>query len=195
MRIRLQTADSREDGYTLIEMLVAMAMATLVTGAAVMLLLTIMHRQPKTTSTADVIGNARNALEKITQDVRVGKTATVAQPSELKVKAECSQVGSTGTGECEVAYSCLQESGKLTYKCQRSVSGGAATTVISGLASAQVFCVYPTSEAGKECGPQGSETVLYAGIKVELPNYEESHGNMVLEDGAALHNSPQLLGG
>ncbi len=184
-----------EDGFTLVEMLVAMAMGLLVTLAAVMFLISIMHRQPKTTSSADVIGNARNAIEKITDDVRVGEKATTLQPSELKVHARCSQVGSTGNGECEVAYSCFLEPGKTTYGCQRSVSGGPAVAVVSGLASGDVFCVYPTPDASSECGPEeGGDPAKYVGIKVELPNYEESQGHTVLEDGAALHNAPGLLG-
>jgi prepilin-type N-terminal cleavage/methylation domain-containing protein len=187
---------SRQDGFTLIELLVGTVMALLVALAAVTFLISIMHRQPKTTSSADVIGNARNAVEKITNDVRVGESATTLRPSELQVTARCSQVGSNAPGSCEVAYSCFQEPGKTTYECQRSVSGGPPATVVSGLASEEIFCVYPTSELGSECGSEeAGELPKYVGVTVELPNYEESQGNTVLEDGAALHNAPGLLTG
>lgn len=196
MSTGFHSGDSCQDGFTLVELLIGMAMGLLVTLAAVMFLISIMHRQPKTTSSADLIGNARNAVEKITADVRVGERATMLQPSELKVEARCSQVGSSAAGNCEVAYSCFLEPGKATYECQRSVSGGPATTVVSGLASGQVFCVYPTPDASSECGPEeAGELPKYVGVKVELPNYEESGGNTVLEDGAALHNAPGLLTG
>lgn len=194
MLTRIYTAHTDEDGFTLIEMLVAMAMGLLVTIAAVMFLISIMHRQPKTTSSADAIGNARNAVESITADLRVGENATLSQPYELEVTASCSQVGSGAAGNCDVTYSCFQEAGKSTYGCQRSVSGGPATTVISGLASNEVFCVSPTSELESECGPQEANQPLYVGVTVELPNYEGSQGNTVLEDGAALHNASGLLG-
>ncbi len=194
MRTRLQRTRSGEEGFTLIELLIGMAMSLLVAVAAVMFLISIMHRQPKTTSSADVIGNARNAVEKITNDLRVGESAETPAPSEMQVTADCSQVGSTATGSCQVVYSCFQELGKSTYACQRSVAGEPPTTVISGLVSGQVFCVYPTSEAGSECGPEeAGEEPKYVGVKVELPNYEESEGNTVLEDGAALHNAQGLL--
>lgn len=196
MRSNNHTGHGCEDGFTLVELLIGMTMALLVTAAAVMFLISIMHRQPKTTSSADVIGNARNAVEKITNDVRVGESATTLRPSELQVTARCSQVGSNATGNCEVAYSCFQDLGKTTYECQRSVSGGLATTVVTGLASGEIFCVYPTLDASSECGPQEvGEPPKYVGVKVELPNYEESQGNTVLEDGAALHNAPGLLTG
>jgi prepilin-type N-terminal cleavage/methylation domain-containing protein len=203
MRTILHSDNARDDGFTLIELLVGMMMALLVTAAAVTFLISIMHRQPKTTSSADVIGSARNAVEKITADLRVGKSATLSQPYELKVTASCAQVGSGAEGDCEVAYRCGQETGKTTYGCTRSVSDdpaesdGPSETVISGLASdKEVFCVYPMLEpaneleSNRECGLQdpGKEP-LYVGVKVELPNYEASEGNMVLEGGAALHNA------
>ncbi len=193
MRASARQTTTDESGFTLIEMLIAMSMGLLVTAAAVIFLISVMHRAPKTTASADVIGNARVAVEQITADLRVGESATTSQPSELKVTAECSQVGSSEAGSCEVVYSCFSEVGESTYKCQRSVSGGPATTVVSGLGSGQVFCVYPTSEAAAECGPQGEEAPLYVGVTLELPNYEESQGSTVLEGGAALHNAPGLL--
>jgi prepilin-type N-terminal cleavage/methylation domain-containing protein len=193
MRTNLHSVSTRQDGFTLIEMLIAMAMALVVTAAAVTFLISVMHREPKTTASADVIGNARNAVEEITADLRVGESANTFEPSELQVTAKCSQVGSGRAGNCEVAYLCFQEPGEATYECQRSVAGEPATTVMSGLASGQVFCVYPTSELNSECGPEGAETPLYVGVTVELPNYEESEGNTVVEDGAALHNAPGLL--
>jgi prepilin-type N-terminal cleavage/methylation domain-containing protein len=185
--------ETREDGFTLIEMLIAMAMALVVTAAAVTFLISVMHRQPQTTSSADVIGNARSAVEKITADLREGAEATTSQPSELQMTAKCSQVGSGAAGTCEVKFSCIQEASLATYACTRSVNGAETTTIISGLASGKVFCVYPTSEVGSECGLQGSSAPLYVGVKLELPNYEDSEGNTVLEDGAALHNAPGLL--
>lgn len=194
MRTNFHPDHSREGGFTLIELLIGMTMALLVTLAAVMFLISIMHRQPKTTSSADAIGNARSAVESITADLRVGEEATLSQPYELVVTANCSQVGSSATGNCRVNYSCFQETGKSTYECQRSVAGGPAVTVISGLASDDVFCVSPTSELGSECGPQEPNPPLYVGVTVELPNYEGSQGNTVLEDGAALHNASGLLG-
>jgi prepilin-type N-terminal cleavage/methylation domain-containing protein len=195
MRSNFHSNYTREDGFTLIELLIGMAMALLVTAAAVTFLISVMHREPKTTSSSDVIGNARSAVEKITADLRVGESATLLQPSELKMTAECSQVGSSASGKCEVTYLCVQEAGAATYECVRSVSNGPTATVIKGLASGQLFCVYPTSEADSECGPEGAERPLYVGLKVELPNYEESEGSTVLEGGAALHNSPELLAG
>jgi prepilin-type N-terminal cleavage/methylation domain-containing protein len=196
MSTKPHISPSDQSGFTLIELLIAMTMSLLVAAAAVMFLISIMHRQPKTTSSADAIGTARIAVEKITDDVRVGEEANTLRPSELKVKAKCSQVGASGNGSCEVAYSCFQPVGAMTYECQRSVSGGAPVIVASGLATGEVFCVYPTPTAGSECGPQeAGEPPKYVGVKIEVPNSEGSVANTVVEDGAALHNAPGLLGG
>lgn len=201
MPTNFHTDHRREGGFTLVEMLVAMTMGLLVTIAAVMFLVSIMQRQPKTTSSADVIGNARNAEESITADLRVGKSVKLYGPAELQVDAECSQVGAAGVGDCKVTYGCMSEAGGAAYECKRSMSSegnpvGTLETVINGVASDQVFCVYPTSEEGSECGLQSAvKNPLYVGVKIELPNSEGSQGNTVLEDGAALHNSEELLAG
>jgi prepilin-type N-terminal cleavage/methylation domain-containing protein len=183
-----------QDGFTLVELLIASTMALIITAAAVTFLVSVMHQQPRITSSATAIGNARNAVEKITSDLRVGEKATLLGPSEVKVNARCSQVAAAGNGDCEVTFRCAVEPGATTSSCARSVGSGPAETVITGLTSSEIFCVYPTAEKPKECGSEEeAEPPLYVGVKIELPNYEESNGKNVLEGGAALHNAPGLL--
>jgi prepilin-type N-terminal cleavage/methylation domain-containing protein len=190
---RMTPTTDNQDGFTLIELLIASTMALIITAAAVTFLVSVLHQQPRITSSATAIGNARNAVEKITSDLRVGEKATLLGPSEVKVKARCSQVAAAGSGDCEVTFHCALEPGTTTNSCVRSVGNGPAETVITGLESNQVFCVFPTAEKPKECGSEGTEAPLYVGVKVELPNYEESQGKNVLEGGAALHNAQGLL--
>ena len=97
-----------------------------------------------------------------------------------------------------VSYTCQREAARPTLECLRETSAGVRTKVVSGLAAASegdMFCVYPNSE-GSECGPQaiGGDAPRYVGVTVRLPSSSETDAETVLQDGAALHNSPDLLG-
>jgi prepilin-type N-terminal cleavage/methylation domain-containing protein len=184
-----------QDGFTLIELLVASAMMVIITGAAVTMLISSMHRQSDVTSRADQIGNARNAIEKITADIREGESASIPTPSSLQVTYPCE--GSATTCP-KVSYTCKREGAKVTFECVRETSAGVKTKVVSGLSAATetgMFCVYPNSE-GSECGPQAivGKAPRYVGVTVRLPSSSTSEAETVLQDGAALHNSPDLLG-
>lgn len=182
-----------ESGFTLIELLVGVAMALVITVAAVSMFTSELHKQPEITQAADVIGTARNAAEKLTSEIREGESASVPNAHELDLVIPCS----ASTSGCKIKYRCGQEVGKTTSSCTRQ-SGATTKTVISGLASKEIFCVYPTSEVGKECGAQATTPPRYVGVNLEFPNHEKAAGSSsttVLEDGAALHNSLEALTG
>jgi prepilin-type N-terminal cleavage/methylation domain-containing protein len=188
---------SSEKGFTLVELLVGMAMALIITAAAVAMFTSILGRQKASTQAADVIGTARNAAEKLVSDIREGEKATIPNTHELKLVTPCSVITAGATGECEIKYRCARETGLTTFACTRKL-GGETKTVMNGLSSNKVFCVYPTSQVGKECGAQGTVAPRYVGFNLEFPNHEKAAGissTTVLEDGAALHNSPELLAG
>lgn len=182
-----------ESGFTLVELLVGIVMMLILTFAAVTMFTSILHRSPQTTKTADVIGNARNGVEKLTAELREGQKATLVSAYELKLVSPCT---SSTTG-CEAVFKCPLETGKTTYSCTRTAAG-VTTTLVTGLTSRNVFCVYPTSETTKECGKQSSSTTLaprYVGITIEVPNHSGESGQTILEDGAALHNNTEALVG
>lgn len=183
-----------ESGFTLIELLVGIAMALVITMAAVAMFSSILDHQSDSTQAADVIGTARNAAEKLTSEIREGESATLVNAHELNVVTPCP----ASTAGCTVNFNCaFQQAGETTYSCVRS-AGGTNKTVITGLASREVFCVYPTSEVGKECGAQATVRPRYVGFSLEFPSHEKAVGSsstVVLEDGAALHNSPEALSG
>lgn len=183
---------NREDGFTLVELLVGMTMALIITAAAVTMFTSILHRQTQTTASANVIGTARNAVEKMTAELREGVKATVSEPGSLQLVTPCGESGMNAS-KCEITFRCEQELGKTTSRCTRTLEG-ATKTIVSGLASKEVFCVYPTSATGKECGPQSTAALpRYVGITLEFPNHKSAEGTTVLEDGAALHNSTEAL--
>ena len=186
MKARLR---SEESGLTLIELLVSTAMTMVVLAAGALLMTSALHKQQNVTSRADRIGQARNAIEKITVDLRQGRKVTAAGPSAVTLETYCDASGGLSE-KCTVAYSCVVEAtGGSTYKCTRSVNGGTAVTVVSELSSSNVFCFVPSSaiENEAECGERkaGSEPT-YVGVQVNFKSREG--GGATLQDGAALHN-------
>src|SRR6185503_3092822 len=113
--------------------------------------------------------------EKLTTDIREGEKATVPNAHELELEIPCSVITAGTTGPCQVNYRCAQEVGKTTSSCTRQY-GGNTKTVIRGLSTKEIFCVYPTSEVGKECGAQGTTAPRYVGINLEFPNHEKAAG-------------------
>jgi type II secretory pathway pseudopilin PulG len=187
-------SDDNSAGITMIELLVAISMMVVITGAAVSMLVSSLHDQVGQTKRADQVGTARNAIEKLTVDLRQGDTVTTGTPTQLALSTYCH----TGTGgastACTVSYSCAIESGKTTYRCTRKVNNGTARTFASGLLTGNVFCFVP-STSGTECGTRNTAvSTTYVGAKIELPASTQG-GRTVLEDGAALHNSPGVIGG
>lgn len=185
-------ADQR--GFTMIELLVAAAMMVVITAAAVAMMISAMKQQPDLTERADQIGTARNAIGKMTADLRQGREVISATPEKLSLSTYCDTTSSPRAEPCVVSYVCgLEAVGATTYRCTRAVGSGTARIVVSGLSSAKVFCVVP-SVSGSTCGErQTGVTPTYVGAKIEL-SAGSQQGKTVLEDGAALHNSPVLLG-
>jgi type II secretory pathway pseudopilin PulG len=178
-----------EAGFTLIELLVASAMAMVVIGAAAILMVSALHRGQNVTSRSDRIGQARNAIEKLTVDLREGRKVTAAGPTAMTLETYCDGAGGISE-KCTLAYSCVVEvTGGTAYKCTRSVNGGPAVTVVSELSSSSIFCFVPSSVSGNEsaCGERktGSEPT-YVGVQVNLAS--PGGGGATLQDGAALHN-------
>jgi Tfp pilus assembly protein PilW len=185
-------AQSDQSGYSMIELIIAAAMMLVVLGAVVSLLLSSMRAQPEITDRAHQIGEARNALEDLTVDIRQGFSATyVDDPTRISLETICDEAPTT---RCTVEYDCnLPEAGG-TFGCTRTVDS-TEEILVTGLASSNVFCVTPStgdpeSEAPKDsdCWEESNgEPPTYVGVKIEFPAGEQD-GNTVLEGGAALHN-------
>jgi len=175
--------NNSEAGFTLIELIVAASMMIVITGATVALLVSALRQQPEVTERADQIGDARNALEKLTVDIRQGSEATYVGPSEIGLETIC-DFPDGSTGPCTVEYECPASG--TTYRCIRTVDGGSPTVVTRGLSSPDVFCVVPSTE-GAECGESNGEPPAYVGVTIQFPATDRG-ANTVLEGGAALHN-------
>jgi hypothetical protein len=153
------------------------------------MLISVMHREPKVTGKADQIGNARNAIEKMTADLREGESLTAATAYDVVVNKPCG--ANEGNGTCSVGYSCGPEAGATTWQCSREVPGGSRETIVSGLAPGdEVFCFYPNAQ-GTECSGtvevNGAPT--YVGITLKFPQENVEEHDTVFQGGVALHNA------
>lgn len=176
---------AREEGFTLVEMLVAMTMGVVVMGGVLILLIGAMRSQPKLDNQATNIQTARWVLERMTRELRDGvvvdkKTASSISFQTYVRHATCggtTTLASTAPGiKCEVTYSCAGES-CTRLEAAPGVYTGTARTIFSGLGNpGSVFTWSPSSEP------------TYVGITLEIPDSEGS-GGLTASDGASLRNA------
>src|ERR1700749_4135166 len=116
---RSNSRSSSESGLTLVELVVAMSMAIVITGAAVAMLVSSLNRQPDLTERADQVGTAQTAVERMVRDVRqgiVGKTVLTTSASTSKLELETYVGSQCGTTAVTTATKC-----KVTYTCETEV--------------------------------------------------------------------------
>ena len=176
-----------ERGLTLIEMLVAMAMAIVVTGAAVAMLVSVMKRQPDLTERSDQVGQARVATERLVRDVRQAVVGSVNETTatgkrvefETYVDGRCGTETVTAGKRCKVVYSCAAE------KCTRA-SGGATTGVVIAEGVKNYKEVFEYVKGPSPCSAIVGEKVMFLGVKLELKS--KMGGVTDLQDGASLRS-------
>jgi type II secretory pathway pseudopilin PulG len=195
-------ARDREAGLTLVELLVASAMAVVIVGAASSMLISAVRDQPKISKRAQNVSSARWILERMTREIRNGiavdaETAGASSVSfETYVRrASCGgevlREASAPSIPCQVTYSCT------TTSCSRieaepgvdSSPPGSQSTVFEGIDSSAVFCYVPSGESNPStCGPVGEEAPTYIRMTLSIPNPEGS-GDLTISDGASLRNA------
>lgn len=181
---RLNGAPS-EDGFTLVELLVAAAMGTVVMGAVVLLVIGAVKTQPKISKQAQNITTARWVLNRMTREIRNGvavkeKSASMVSFEGYVRRSTCGGSAALASGssaiKCRITYECS------TTACYRKesapeVNGGTAKKIFGGIDSNQVF-----SYAPNETQP------TYVKITLRLPNPSGS-GALTITDGASLRNA------
>lgn len=199
-RLRRRTSGlDGEAGMTLIELLVAMIMGVIVVGGATAMLISAVRDQPKQQKQAENIDTARYQLERLTREIRNGVNVTESTSSSVSFVArlrrtECGGGVPTDPSvpaiSCQVSYTCTTSSCTRTEGEVGESGGGASTTVVTGIDSAEVFCFVPSANADPtECGPaqeEGSPT--YIGVKLQVPNPSGS-GKLTVSDGASLRSA------
>lgn len=190
MRAKVRGLRDTEDGLTLIELLIASAMSIVLLAAAGLLLVGVLHAQPRVSEGAANVQKARWVLERMTRELRQGirfyGTPTASKVSfETYVRHEsCGGNATLPSGSpsraCAVTYNCAAGRCTRTEVEPPTVEGqapaqGTPVTMFEGIAnSTTVFAYSPSASA-----PTFVEATL------EIPN---SDGGAALQvsDGAAL---------
>ena len=194
---RLRTLDG-EAGMTLIEVLVAIVMGTIVVGGATEMMISALRDQPKQQKQAENIDTARYELERMTRELRNGVSVTSSASNSVSFVARVRRTtcgGSVPTSpsapaiQCQIAYSCTTTSCTRTEREVGQTSGGVSATIVTGIDSAEVFCFLPSAAGGTKCGPAKAETTpTYVGITLRVPN-PSGPGSLTISDGAGLRSA------
>jgi Tfp pilus assembly protein PilW len=172
---------TEDDGFTLVELLVATTLAMVVLGAGVTVFTAAIGSQPRASARAAKVQQARTTAERITRELRQGWGAPTTTASQLSILTYVPHTACGGTTAgpaigCRVTYTCA--SGTCTrVEAQADGSApGPSRTVITGLSSNDVFS-YTFNSAGP----------TWVGVTLEFPagNGDDA---ITVEDGAALRN-------
>ncbi len=183
--VRRLRAAKREDGFTLIEMLVAMSMGVVVMGGVVILLIGAMRSQPRLDKQATNIQTARYALERMTREIRNGVVVDKYTSSSISFQTYVRHTtcgGSTmaassiSATKCEVTYTCSGTS-CTRIEAAPNVYTGTAVPIFSGINNpSSVFNWSP------------STVPTYIGVTLKVPDPDGS-GALTVSDGASLRNA------
>jgi type II secretory pathway pseudopilin PulG len=185
MMRRQLSAARREDGFTLIEMLVAMSMGVVVMGGVVILLIGAMRSQPRLDKQATNIQTARYALERMTREIRNGIVVDKYTASSVSFQTyvrhttcggSTMAASSVSATKCEVTYTCSGAS-CTRIEAAPNVYTGTAVTILSGI-----------NNASSAFNWSPSTTPTYIGVTLKIPDPEGS-GALTVSDGASLRNA------
>lgn len=192
MRRRLQRLRS-EEGYTLIELLVASMMGVVVMGTVALLVISAVKDQPKISKQAQNITTARWVLDRLTHEIRNGVLVTTADPDEFSFQTYLRRKSCGGSAslastspaiKCQVTYICAATACSRREAAPNSASG-TPEEVFSGIDSSDVFEYTPEPIAGE---PTSVQAVTYVKVTLQLPNPSGSSA-LTVSGGASLRNA------
>jgi type II secretory pathway pseudopilin PulG len=185
MQLQLDTEHrTDEDGFTLVELLVASAMGVVLMSVIAMLVIGVVRTQPRVSRQAQNISTARWVLERMTREIRNGvavkaKSASMVSFEGYVRRTACG--GSTVSPSTTAAIKC-----RITYECSATACfrresnaetiGGTPQQIFSGINSNQVFSYVP------------SENPTFVKITLRLPN-PSGTGALTVSGGASLRNA------
>ncbi len=181
---------SGEEGFTLVELLVATAAGLIVVGALAMLMTSVIRDQPETGERSAQINDARVKLERMVRELRQGSpvAGTTANATQVTVdtytRSGCNGGGPTAAAVvCRVTYQCVQSGS--TASCTRQAGSGAGVTVLTGLRSAQVFSYGATTSPSCTASSTTTPSFICLTLAYPAPQGAES---VTIEDSAYLRN-------
>jgi prepilin-type N-terminal cleavage/methylation domain-containing protein len=180
-----------EQGFTLVELLVASVIGLAILGVSVSVFTSGIRTEPRISQRAAEIQEARVMAERISRELRQGSNATSSTPSQLMIltyvpRASCGGSTVGPATRCRIFYSCDSAGTCTRTECGPNVSAppvgcGSAVRVVEGLASNQVFAFTPRLPG-------------QAFVSIDLAFPATSGDDAItIADGVALRNPP--LGG
>lgn len=171
---------SSEQGLTLIELLVAMTIFTIVIAGAVSLFTSVIRQEPALADRSNQVGLTRVALERAIREIRQGVSVETATGSQVSmrtyVKTTCAGAPSATSVLCRVTLTCAGTTCSRTLANENGTSPRPAVTFARGINN-------PTSVFSYTGSPP-----TYVGVKFVLPT-KDGRGSLTLQDGASLRNA------
>jgi type IV pilus assembly protein PilW len=162
MSIAAPTGTSRaaeQDGFTLVEVLVATVLGLIVMGAGITIFTASIQSQPRVATRSTQIQQARTAMENLTRELR--QASSVSSPTSQGLSmvtwvnsVSCGGAHSANSIQCRVTYTCTAGICTRTEASTSGTGGSSSRQVVDGLASSNVFayssaCTTPTA-AGED---------------------------------------------
>ena len=181
-------ATAAEDGMTMIETIIAAAMAVVITGAAVPMLVSVLRQQPELTQRADQVTTVQASVEQLVREIRQGVVGStgISTSTGTKLEFETYVDGRCGTAtvaaatKCRVVYQCEKET------CTRTTGTGsttATTTFAEHVKNAEPFNYL----AGPSpCSTVSGEPRTFISVTLELKSSRAAPTK--IEDGAGLRS-------
>jgi Tfp pilus assembly protein PilW len=180
---RIRKTAGSEDGWTLVEMLLAASLGLIIVGAALSMFTGALKSRPRAVSQSAGVTQAQTAMERMTRELRQGSavvTATATQVSVITYVDQATCGGSAGSTAitCRVTYSCSGGACTRTVAQPNGSSPGTAVTVVSGMSSNNVFTYVPPA----------SNTPAYLYVTLAFPD-NAGRNAITLSDAVGLRNS------
>jgi prepilin-type N-terminal cleavage/methylation domain-containing protein len=143
------------DGFTLVELLVATALALMVLGSAVTVFTAAIQSQPPLADRGSDIQHARTGMERMTHEIRQAWDAPVATSNQLSIltyvkSSVCGGASATTSIQCRVTYTCSVGTCSRVEALTNGAAPGPAEKIVTGLSSSAVFSYFPSAAAAAE---------------------------------------------
>jgi prepilin-type N-terminal cleavage/methylation domain-containing protein len=179
-----------EGGYTLIELLVAMAIGLGLLAAVGSLLVSAMRNQPKVGEKANEVQLARAVLERLTTELRNGTVVSEATASSVSFQAYVRRTSCASSSlpaatapsiKCQVTITCTASPQACVRRqaAPGEVGKGTPQTILTGLSNgSSVFSYSPSSTSP-----------TYVKVTLALPDPTGGKDALTVSDGATLRNA------
>lgn len=173
-----------ESGYSLPELLVAIAVALIIAAGGAMLVTIAAQSQPRAGDRAADVQRGRAMVEAVSREVRQGQTVfnPTASGFEVLTYVDATSCGAGGSGSilCRVSYACGSTSCTRTERNPDGTGAGSSRIVVDGISGPNVFTYQG-----------GAADPTYVGINLVFPD-EVGEEAVTLTDGVELRNHVEL---